>query len=164
MANIQLQVQNIVKLAEVANTQLAEIEMTILQASNDYKTQNARDIFSISQDLQNIIQGDMENQVYHIQTLLVDKLDKCKGKGKAYAKEHIKEIQDIYKQEDQRVKQPMTVDKGKQWENQVQDKEVFLYKLYKLYNLLSVIVRLGMRLTLGLGLGQVNIVEVIISL
>ena len=58
----------------------------------------------------------------------------------------------------------MTVDKGKQWENQVQDKEVFLYKLYKLYNLLSVIVRLGMRLTLGLGLGQVNIVEVIISL
>jgi len=34
MANIQLQLQNIVKLAEVANTQLAEIETTILQVVN----------------------------------------------------------------------------------------------------------------------------------
>ena len=38
MADIQLQLQNIVKLAEVANTQLAKIKMTILQASNIYKT------------------------------------------------------------------------------------------------------------------------------
>ena len=38
MANIQLQLQNIIKLAEVANTQLAEIETSILQASDDYKT------------------------------------------------------------------------------------------------------------------------------
>ena len=71
---------------------MVEIKITILQASNNYRTQNTRDIFSISQDLQNIIQGDMENQVYHIQTLLVDKLDKCKGKGKVYPKEHIKNI------------------------------------------------------------------------
>jgi len=37
MADIQLQLQNIIKLAEVANIQLAEIEMTILQASEVYK-------------------------------------------------------------------------------------------------------------------------------
>ena len=30
MANIELQIQNIIKLAEVANTQLAEIKTTIL--------------------------------------------------------------------------------------------------------------------------------------
>jgi len=51
MANIQFQLQNIVKLAEVANTQLAEIETTILQVSSEYRTQIARDIFSISEDL-----------------------------------------------------------------------------------------------------------------
>ena len=61
----------------------------------------------------------MENQVYHIQTLLANELDKCKGKEKVYTKEHIKEIQNIYKQEDQEVKQPMIVDEEKQWENQV---------------------------------------------
>ena len=42
----------------------------------------------------------MENQVYHIQTLLANELDRCKEKGNTYAKEHIREIQDVYKQED----------------------------------------------------------------
>ena len=132
MVNIQLQIQNIVKLVEVTNTQLAEIKAIILQASNNYRTQNTRDIFSISQDLQNIIQGDMKNQAYHIQTPLINELDRYKEKGNFYTEKYIKEIQDIYKQEDQRVKQPVTFDKEKQQENQVQDKEVFLYKLYNI--------------------------------
>ena len=51
IVNMQLQVQNIIKLAEKANTQIAEIEMTILQASHNYWTQTAGDIFSISEDL-----------------------------------------------------------------------------------------------------------------
>jgi len=55
MADIQLQLQNIIKLAEVTNTQLAEIETTILQASETYKMQITGDIFSISKDLKNII-------------------------------------------------------------------------------------------------------------
>ena len=80
MANIQLQLQNIVWLAKVIDTQLTEIKTTILQASNTYKIQIAEDIFNISKDLQNIIQGDMENQAHHIQTLLANELDKCKGK------------------------------------------------------------------------------------
>ena len=97
MVDVQLQLQNIIKLAEEANTQMAEIKITILQASNNYRIQIVGDIFS---DLQNIIQSDMENQAYHIQMLLVDELDNCKGKGNIYTDEHIKEIQDAYKQED----------------------------------------------------------------
>ena len=34
----------------------------------------------------------METQAYHTQTLLANKLDKCKEKGIAYADNHIKEI------------------------------------------------------------------------
>ena len=49
---------------------MAEIETIILQASNEYKTQIAGNIFSMSEDLQNIIQEDIENQVYHIQTVI----------------------------------------------------------------------------------------------
>ena len=55
------------------------------------------DIFSILQDLQNIIQGDMENQAYHIQTFLANELDNFKGKGNTYVNEHIKKIQNMYK-------------------------------------------------------------------
>ena len=50
MADIQYQLQNIIKLVEVANTQLAEIETTILQASNIYRIQTASNIFNISED------------------------------------------------------------------------------------------------------------------
>ena len=105
MANIQLQIQNIIKLVEVVNIQLAEIKTTALQASNNYRIQTVRDIFSILQDSQNIIQSNMENQVHHIQMLLADELDNCKGKGNTYADEHIKEIQNIYKQENQKIEQ-----------------------------------------------------------
>jgi len=42
----------------------------------------------------------MENQAYHIQTLLVDELDNCKGKENMYVDGHIEEIQSIYKQDD----------------------------------------------------------------
>ena len=59
MANIQLQIQNIVKLVEVANTQLAEVKTTILQASHNYRIQTAGNIFSIFEDLQNIIQSNI---------------------------------------------------------------------------------------------------------
>jgi len=51
MADIQLQLQNIIKLAEVANIQLAEIKMMVLQASDTYRTPIVGDIFSISEDL-----------------------------------------------------------------------------------------------------------------
>jgi len=69
-----------------------EIESTILQASDNYQTPTAEDIFSISKDLWNIVQSNMENQAYHIQWLLVDELDNYKGKENKYAEGHIKEI------------------------------------------------------------------------
>jgi len=56
----------------------------------------------------------MENQTYHIQILLVDELNSCKGKGNEYAEEYIKEIQDTYKQEDLVIKTSQVIDKGKQ--------------------------------------------------
>ena len=68
----------------------------------------------------------MENQVYHIQKLLADKLDSCKEKGNNYVKGHINKIQDVYKQEDIVMKGQDI--KGKQ---QIQDEEVLLYKPYK---------------------------------
>ena len=106
MANIQLQIQNIIRLAEVANTQLVKIETTILQVSN------------------------IKNQVYYIQALLADELDKCKEKGNIQADNYIKIIQKAYQDTHYDTLQPMIVDKGKQKEDRVQDKEIFLYKPY----------------------------------
>ena len=61
MVNMQIQLQNIMKLAEEANIQITEIEFTILQTSNNYQMQTVGDIFSIFEDLQNIIQSDIKN-------------------------------------------------------------------------------------------------------
>ena len=41
----------------------------------------------------------MENQAYHIQALLADKLYNCKGKENKYAEAYIKKIQEVYKQD-----------------------------------------------------------------
>ena len=41
----------------------------------------------------------MENQAYHIQKLLANELNSYKRKQNEYAKGHIKERQDTYKQE-----------------------------------------------------------------
>jgi len=57
---------------------------------------------------------------------LADELDKCKGKGNDYAKGYIMEIQDAYKQEDIIMKEQDTKEK-----QQIQDKEVLLYKPYE---------------------------------
>ena len=55
IVNVQMQLQNIMKLIEEANIQITEIKFTILQTSNNYQIQIVRDIFSISKDLRNII-------------------------------------------------------------------------------------------------------------
>jgi len=80
------------KLAEEANIQIVEIKSTILQVSNNYRIYTTRDIFSITEDLWNIVQSNIEDQAYHIQKLLANELDSCKEKGNNYAKEYIKEI------------------------------------------------------------------------
>ena len=58
--------------------------------------QIAGDIFSISKNLRNIVQSNIENQAYHIQRLLVDELDNCKEKENNYIERHIKKIQNTY--------------------------------------------------------------------
>ena len=60
MVDIQLQVQNLVKLANIANIKLANIKTTLLQASKIHKEQIRGDVYSIANKLQGIIHGDME--------------------------------------------------------------------------------------------------------
>jgi len=47
----------------------------------------------------------MENQVYQIQRCLADELDDYKDKGNKYVDENIKEIQELYRDEDLKRKQ-----------------------------------------------------------
>ena len=81
MANIQLQIQDIIKQADTVNNQLADIEIILLQAKEIYKIEIREDIYSISEKLYNITYGDMEKQAHHIQILLANKLDQCKERG-----------------------------------------------------------------------------------
>ena len=81
MTDIQLQIQNSAKLANAINIELADIGTTLLQSSDIHKMQIRGDIYSIPEELWNIIYRDMEKQAHHIQVLLADKLDWCKDKG-----------------------------------------------------------------------------------
>ena len=107
------------------NTTITEIERTILKASNNHWTLNTANIFSIPEDLWNLVQSDIENRAYHVQILLADELNEYKGRRNNYMNENIKKIQELYKEKDER-----------QWkdkkEKRIQDKEVLLYELYEM--------------------------------
>jgi len=51
MVEIQLQIQDLIKLANAANIKLADIETILLQASNTYKEQIGGYVYSISKKL-----------------------------------------------------------------------------------------------------------------
>ena len=53
----------------------------------------------------------MENQIYHIQILIVDELNNCREKENEYTEAHIQEIQETYKQNDFKLKRLTTKDK-----------------------------------------------------
>lgn len=56
----------------------------------------------------------MKNQVYYIQLLLADELNRCKGKENSLADDHIKTIQNTYYKTHQNMPQSMIVNKRKQ--------------------------------------------------
>ena len=80
ITDVQLQLQNIIKLVDAANNQLADIKTTLLQIGEIHKIQIGRNIYSISEELWNIICEEMECQAHYIQVLLADKLDYYKEK------------------------------------------------------------------------------------
>ena len=90
IADIQLQIQTIIKLADVANNWFTDIETILLQIGETYKMQIGRNIYSISEELRYVIYGNMEWQAHYIQVLLANELDQCKGKEIEAVDKHIK--------------------------------------------------------------------------
>ena len=50
MADLQLQIQNIIKLANAVNNQLANIKTILFQIEKTHKIQISRDIYSICEE------------------------------------------------------------------------------------------------------------------
>jgi len=75
---------------------LADIKTILLQTGETHRTQIGRDIYSISEELRNIIYTGMEWQTHHIQVLLANELDYCKGKGEERINKHIKALHEAY--------------------------------------------------------------------
>ena len=79
----------------------------------------------MSEDLQYLIQSNMENQVFQVQRMLADELDAYKGQGNKYIDENVQEIQDLYKENEDKKKE------------KIEDKKVILIKLYEVDELIS---------------------------
>ena len=120
MIDIQRQMKDMKKLAEEAGTTVAEMEGIILTASVDNRTTNAMNITQMVEDLRYLIQSDMDNRAFQIQRRLADELDRYKGKGNSYVEENIREIQELYMDEEM-----------KKEEGRVEDEEVILIKPYE---------------------------------
>ena len=79
----------------------------------------------MSEDLQYLIQSNMENQVFQVQRMLADELDAYKRQGNKYIDENVQEIQDLYKENEDKKKE------------KIEDKKVILIKPYEVDELIS---------------------------
>ena len=125
MIDMQKMVKDIKKIAEVANMMITEMEGSILMASINNRTTNAMNILGISKDLLYLIQSDIEDQIFQIQRMLADKLDKYKIRGNSYVDNHIQKIQELYKEEE------IKKEKGRKKEGRIKDEKVILIKPYE---------------------------------
>jgi len=102
MIDVQRMAKNIKRLAEETNTILTEIEGMVLTTSISNKVINITNITQISEDLRYLVQSDMNKQVFQVQRILADELDHYKGKGNSYMDSNIKEIQELYMEEEKK--------------------------------------------------------------
>ena len=120
MIDVQRMLKDMKKIAEETNTTITEMEGTILTASVNNRTMNATNITQIAEDLRYLVQSDMDERALQVQKMLADELDQYKGRGNDYVDVNIKEIQELYIEEENRK------EKGK-----VEDEEVILIKPYE---------------------------------
>jgi len=120
MINIQRMLKDMKKIAEETSTTVTETEGSILMASINNRTMNAMNIIQIAEDLRYLVQSNMDKQAFQVQRMLADKLDCYKGKGNDYVDSNIREIQELYMNEE------MKEDKGT-----VENEEVILVRPYE---------------------------------
>ena len=120
MINVQRIIKDIKKIAEDTSTTVAQMERTILMASVNNQTMNATNITQIAEDLWYLVQSDIDERAFQVQRMLADKLDCYKGKGNDYMDSNIKEIQELYMEEERKE------DKGT-----IKDEEVILVQPYE---------------------------------
>jgi len=102
MIDVQKMAKDIKRLAEETNTILTEIEEMVLVTSISNRVINITNIMQISEDLQQLVQSDMDDRAFQVQRMLANKLDHYKGKGNDYMDSNIKEIQELYIEEEKK--------------------------------------------------------------
>ena len=100
MIDIQRMIKDMKKIAEETSTTVMEMEGTILMASVNNRTMNATNITQIAEDLQYLVQSDIDERAFQVQRMLANKLDYYKVKGNDYVNSNIKEIQELYMNEE----------------------------------------------------------------
>ena len=127
MIDVQRAVKDMKKIAEEAGTTVAEMEGTVLTASINNRLNNATDITQMAEDLRYLIQSDMDDRAFQVQRRLADELDQYKGRGNSYVDANIREIQEIYMNEE-----------VKREGGRVEDEEVILIKPYEVSSSTSI--------------------------
>ena len=120
MIDVQRMLKDMKKIAEETSTTVTEMEGTILTASINNRTINATNITQIAEDLRYLVQSDMDERAFQVQRMLADELDYYKGKGNDYVDGNIKEIQELYMNEE-----------AKEEKGTVENEEIILVRPYE---------------------------------
>jgi len=120
MIDVQRMAKDIKRLAKETNTILTEIKGTVLVTSISNRVINITNIMQISEDLRYLVQSNMDDKVFQVQRMLANELDHYKGKSNDYVNSNIKEIQELYIEEEK-----------KEEKGTIENKEVILVRPYE---------------------------------
>ena len=121
MIDVQRMAKDIKRLAEETNTILTKIKGIVLATSISNRVINATNIMQISEDLQQLVQSNMDDKAFQVQRMLANELDHYKGKDNDYIDSNIKEIQELYMEEEK-----------KEEKETIENEEVILVCPYKI--------------------------------
>jgi len=96
MAGLEEKAEELVKIADIINNTMADIETGILLTREEYCTDIATQFYKVAEILRLILHNALSQRFYSIQYNLVNELTICQGHGHLVIDNHIRELQESF--------------------------------------------------------------------
>jgi len=96
MAGLEEKVEELIRMADIINNTMADVETGILLAREGYRMDIATQFYEVAETLRHILHDALPQRFHSIQCNLVNKLTICQGQGHPVIDNHIRGLQELF--------------------------------------------------------------------